>query len=108
MVLLSVRQRKVSHRSRLLQNFTISFGGVVLIGLRFPLCTQPERELREHDETLNMLVGRAIREACRKLLLTELQTFVSDAVRIVNYSLLISVSSRPINLLLILPFPFLG
>ena len=43
--------------------------------------------------------GRVIGEARRKPSLIELQTFVSDAVRIVNYCPLTSVSSHPNDLL---------
>ena len=53
-------------------------------------------------------LGKVIGEARRKLSLIELQTFVSDAVRIVNDRPLTSVSSHPNDLLSISPFSFLG
>ena len=53
-------------------------------------------------------LGRVIGEAHRKPSLIELQTFVSDAVRIVNDRPLTSVSSHPNDLLPISPLSFLG
>ena len=53
-------------------------------------------------------LGKVIGEAGRKLLLIESQTFVSDAVRIVNDRPLTSVSSHPNDLLPISPSSFHG
>ena len=53
-------------------------------------------------------LGRGIGEARRKPSLMELQTFVSDAVRIVNDRPLISLTSHPDELLPISPSSFLG
>ena len=74
-----------------------------LIELRSPppLCSEPGRELGEHDKLFKNALERIIGEARRKPSSIELQTFVSDAVRFVNERPLTSVSSHPDDLLLI-------
>ena len=62
----------------------------------------------EHGETLQKCVGEGHWEAHRKPLLIKLQTFVSDAERIVNDRPLTSVISHPKDLLPISPSSFLG
>ena len=53
-------------------------------------------------------LGRVLKEVRRKPSLTELQTFVSDAVRVVNDRPLDTVSSVPNDLSPLTPACFLG
>jgi len=57
---------------------------------------------------IKQALGRALVNVRRKSTLIELQTFFSDAVRIVNDRPLTSVSYHPIDLAHIIPASFLG